>query len=244
MQRILVTDLDGTLLDHTSYEPGEAAIVVKALERRGVKLVFASSKTRAEQELLARTLDIEPLLVVENGGAVVERDRITRLGIPRNEIREALHHAARETGTVVLGYGDVPPEQVAEWTGLEGSALQRALQREWSETFVLVDGDPTDLAEHIRPAGVRISRGGRFWTAHGSHDKGTAVEMILAAHPDSESAGIGDAPNDASMLCVVDHPFQVRNVRGEWAAMDVPGLTRVEGVGPAGFVEAVGLLGW
>ena len=244
VQRILVTDLDGTLLDHHSYQPGEAGPVVQALQSRGVMLVFASSKTQAEQQHLADQLHVAPLMVVENGGAVVEGDETLGLGLPRDEIRASLHRAAADSGAVVQGYADVPPDQVAAWTGLQGDALQRALQREWSETFVLVEGDPDALADRLGPTGVQISRGGRFWTAHGRHDKGTAVDTILSRHPGADSAGVGDAPNDAPMLRAVDHPFQVRNVRDEWAALDVPGLTRVDGIGPSGFVEAVSRLGW
>lgn len=244
MTRLLFTDLDGTLLDHESYQPGPAARVVRDLSRRGVTIVFASSKTRPEQERLARNLGIAPLMIVENGGAVIEGDDVTELGIPRIDIRRALHESADECGAVVLGYADVPPTQVGEWTGLDGEDLGRALDRRWSETFVLAEGDSGQLQDGLRSRGVRMSRGGRFWTAHGPHDKGTAVTAVLEGHPAAESAAFGDALNDGPMLRAVDRAFQVRNAAGEWAPLDVDGLIRVDGVGPHGFVEAVELLNW
>ncbi len=242
--RLLFTDLDGTLLDHESYQPGPAADIVRDLNRRHVKIVFSSSKTRSEQEHLAQELGIAPMMIVENGAAVIEENQITELGIPRTDIRRALHASAAECGATVLGYADVPPTEVGEWTGLEGENLERALDRQWSETFVVAEGDPERVQSGLRSRGIRMSRGGRFWTAHGPHDKGTAVAEVLSHHPAAESAALGDAPNDEPMLRAVDRAFQVRNAAGEWALLDVDGLTRVEGVGPYGFVEAVELLDW
>jgi mannosyl-3-phosphoglycerate phosphatase len=53
------------------------------------------------------------------------------------------------------------------------------------------------------------------------------------------SIGIGDGPNDVSMLRAVDLPAVVRNPTGGWLDAAIPGLLRIDGVGPEGFVSAV-----
>lgn len=244
MTRILFTDLDGTLLDHSTYEPGPAAPAVAALHARGVEIVFVSSKTRTEQEAIAARLDLEPTLIVENGAAVVGESEATTFGVPRSTVRDRLHSAADRLGVRIRGYGDVDPSQVASWTGLTGDALERALERSWSETFVIDDGDPARLQIELVGEGLRLSRGGRFWTAHGPHDKGTAVGAFLDLHSGVESFAVGDAPADEPMFRRVDRSALVRRPDGSWADVSAPGMTRIDAPGPRGFVRAITITGW
>lgn len=46
---ILFTDLDGTLLDHESYEWKEAKPALDLCKERRVPIILVSSKTRAER---------------------------------------------------------------------------------------------------------------------------------------------------------------------------------------------------
>ena len=47
---VVFTDLDGTLLDHTSYSHQAAEPALEAIRERRIPLVFCTSKTRAEVE--------------------------------------------------------------------------------------------------------------------------------------------------------------------------------------------------
>ena len=51
---VIFTDLDGTLLDHDTYEWKEAEPALDLCKKLGVPVVFVSSKTRAEIEVLRR----------------------------------------------------------------------------------------------------------------------------------------------------------------------------------------------
>lgn len=51
---VVFTDLDGTLLDHHTYQANEAAEALRLLEARGWPLVFCSSKTFSEQVFFAK----------------------------------------------------------------------------------------------------------------------------------------------------------------------------------------------
>ena len=67
---IVFTDLDGTLLDAKTYDFQAALPAINELKSSQVPLIFCSSKTRAEIELLRRDLGIDAPFIVENGGAI------------------------------------------------------------------------------------------------------------------------------------------------------------------------------
>ena len=67
---MVVTDLDGTLLDHDDYSWEPAAECVATLAEHEVPLILASSKTLAEMRRLAGELELSQPLIVENGAAV------------------------------------------------------------------------------------------------------------------------------------------------------------------------------
>lgn len=249
--RVLFCDLDGTLLDHT-YRPGPARVALGRLRVEGVLVVPCSSKTLSEQRALARDLGLPEGFVVENGGAVAlppgfpEAEPVamadeTGFGLPYPEVRSRLHRAAAGVGMRVRGYGDMDTDEVARLTGLDRPAASRARDRRWSETFFLVeDGDPARLEQALEAEGLRASPGTRFWTTHGEHDKGTGMRAVLevldGAGIETVSYAVGDAPNDAPMLAAADQGYQVARPDGGWHPLDVEGITRVERVGPEGFV--------
>lgn len=66
---IVITDLDGTLLDQTySFEGARPAITL--LKEKRVPVVLCSSKTRPEIELYRERLGFKDPFIVENGGAI------------------------------------------------------------------------------------------------------------------------------------------------------------------------------
>ena len=72
---LVVTDLDGTFLDHR-YNWDEAKPAVARLRELGLPLVLNSSKTVAEMEDLAMELGLQSPLVAENGGLLaIPNDR-------------------------------------------------------------------------------------------------------------------------------------------------------------------------
>jgi mannosyl-3-phosphoglycerate phosphatase len=67
---IVFTDLDGTLLNHDNYDYTDALPGISLLKKSGIPLVFCSSKTRQEQEMLRGALNITDPFIVEDGGAI------------------------------------------------------------------------------------------------------------------------------------------------------------------------------
>ena len=119
---------------------------------------------------------------------------------------------------------------------LDAERAGYAREREYTESFIIESGDSFDLAQAMADRGLRLQRGSRFWTAQGFHDKGRAVRHVIAALGDAvESYGLGDFDNDLEMLTAVDVPMLVQQHDGTWRDLPVEDMTRIDGIGPAGW---------
>ena len=134
---VVFTDLDGTLLDASSYSFTAAVPALRLLHEREIPLVICSSKTRTEIEHYRRLLDNHHPFITENGGGIFipagyfvhdpetsgmpwTRDgnyKVINLGTPYLVLREALRDLKNE-GFDVTGFGDMTAGEVAEATGL------------------------------------------------------------------------------------------------------------------------------
>jgi mannosyl-3-phosphoglycerate phosphatase len=254
---LIFTDLDGTMLGHDDYAYTKALPAIKLVHQEGIPLVFCSAKTRAEQEVYRHELGCEHPFIVENGGAIfMEHDyfpfdfdyqrivsgfKVIQLGRPYTEIREILGRARVETGLDIEGYGDVDPERVARLTGLDIQSAGRAMRREYEETIIspLTPEQEVVLRTSLSRFGLRLTRGGRFYSVSGSNDKGEAAAMVADLYRrkngDVHVIGIGDSFNDEPLLAMADTPVIVQKPDATWERMEVPGLQRVRGVGPEGW---------
>jgi len=272
MPLVIVTDLDGTLLDHDTYEVGPARDVLVRIAQTGVPLVLCSSKTRAEIEALQKRLDIHHPFIAENGGAIVAPlgyfDRVPRgaavedgrfvlaLGRRYPEVVQALREVASAERVKVVGFSDMTVGDVAEECGLSVLDAQLAKLREYDEPFRFLDPDPSAKSRFLKALhrrGLKATSGGRFDHVTGDADKGRAVAELRALMPDRLGpvvmAGLGDGLNDVSMLREVDLPIIVRSDHnGATGRMlrKVPTAHVTNACGPAGWAEAVTSLldGW
>ena len=69
-RRIVFTDLDGTLLDHYTYQTDAAKETIVTLKFNNVDIVPNSSKTEQEILLIREQLTLESPFITENGAAV------------------------------------------------------------------------------------------------------------------------------------------------------------------------------
>lgn len=260
---VVFTDLDGTLIDHHTYGVEGSRDALQKLTDRGISVVFCSSKTFAEQQFLQSQLGIVQPFIFENGSAVAIPEgffadqpyRIERRTGDYDVVLLAHAHAADLRAVLrqipeVRGYADTRDAELAAITGLSGDALARARDRWFTETLIspLDEDQAAAIGERLQPDGFTLSRGGRFYTVQSDIvHKGRAVRWLMeyfrrADFTDPCFAGVGDSPNDVPMLEVVDLPFLVQRPDQTWAATDIPHLTRIEAVGPAGFSEMVSRL--
>lgn len=220
--KVVFTDLDGTLLDESTYSFQPALPALAALGRRGWPVVLTTSKTRAEVEELRRRIGLADPYIVENGAAICwpEGGGDFILAAPHAVVTKGLRDAASECGAAVLGFSEMTLEEVAGRTGLPLEGATLAAQREYDEPFVLLDaGKEGALGAAIERRGLHWSRGGRFHHIFGHLGKGAAVARLMAFYRRNGAAaasiGLGDAPNDAGLLEAVDQAVIVRTPRAE-----------------------------
>jgi mannosyl-3-phosphoglycerate phosphatase len=262
---IVVSDLDGTLLDHETYSFDAALPALERLRRDRVPVVLCTSKTRAEVEPLRAMLGNEHPFIIENGGAVVvprgyfsfdvglERAEvrdgvvIIPLGDPYRELVATLREASRESGVGVRGFADMSDVEVAASTGLSVNDARLAKQREFDEPFEIVEAGSAEsvaaLAAAIARLGKRWTAGGRFHHITGANDKAAAVRILVDLYRrhlgDVTTVGLGDALNDVDFLCEVDRPVVIDSPNASEMARRVPRAVVTRRAGPAGWNEAV-----
>lgn len=269
---LILTDLDGSLLDSETYSFEKARPALEMLRSEQAPVVLVSGKTRAEVEPIRQCLGHHDPFIIENGAAVyipqdvfdfpVERSRrracyhVIELGTPYALLRDVLKQIEETVGTPLQGFGDLTLEDVMAATNLPPEEALRATLREFDEPF-LVDGPPSLIEEVCRQIvikGLSWTKGGRFFHLTGNNDKGRAAEVLLRCYRRQwqmtggsepfETVGIGDSLNDLPLLLNVDHPVLVQKPDGSYDPdIDLPGLIRAPGIGPAGWNQAVlGLL--
>jgi mannosyl-3-phosphoglycerate synthase len=258
---IIFTDLDGTLLDYSDYSSNRVTPLVLKLKKRGVLIVFCSSKTRVEQEIYRSRFDINTPFIVENGGAIYisrgyfafsyEYHRmdddyyIIELGIPYKQIRQQLNEVRRKNNLSFNGFGDMDTAKVADLAGLDIASARMARKREYNETLNLT-GSERDIKytlSKIEKAGLEWVKGTRFYSIANGGNKGKAVRILMELFKRKlgsiKTIGIGDSFNDISMLSEVDYPVLVQKPGSYWENIELTGLYKVEGIGPEGWVRAV-----
>ena len=261
LKPVIFTDLDGTLLDLETYSYDGALPSIEHLRSREVPIIFCSAKTRAEQEVYRKELQVNDPFIVENGGAVfisqgyfpfdfeyhkaTDGYQVIELGIPYHRIREILAQIRDDTGVNFRGFGDMSAEEVASLTSLDLEAAQRAKAREYDETLNL-EGTPDEInrvLNAIKKTGLNYASGGRYYDVTGPNDKGKATRILIDLFRSKlgqiKTIAIGDSPNDLPMLSAVDIPVLVQKPGGTWEEIDIPHLHRVEGIGPEGWARAV-----
>lgn len=235
---IVVTDLDGTLLDAETYALEPAREALDALRAAGVPLVVATSKTRAEAGPIGDAIGAAPLFIVENGGAILiprshqwmppasrgtdmdsdDAPVVLELGASRDRLVAELADMAREIGAGVRGFAQLSIDEIAALTGLAAPQASLAAAREYDEPFLIDDPRQVPaLAEAALRRGLRVTQGGRFHHLTGDTDKGRALAMVLDTRPDSVTRdssplltiGLGDAANDLPFLRIVDRPIVI-----------------------------------
>jgi mannosyl-3-phosphoglycerate phosphatase len=166
MKQILIfTDLDGTLIDHDTYDFKEAQPALDQLRSRSIPVIICSSKTRAEIEVYRRRMGLRDPFIVENGGAVfipsgvldlspppspppsrgrvwegvdfVEKGpyRVVELGVPYADLC-TIWKKIKKKNFRMKGFSEMTIDEIAACTGLPLEEASSAARREYSEPFM------------------------------------------------------------------------------------------------------------
>lgn len=256
---MIITDLDGSLLDHHTYSWEPAEPWLARLREHHIPLIICSSKTAAEIIPLQRELGFGGTPFISENGAFVYCDdavaeRISPFA-PQDyaTVCHTLMRLRQRDGFRFTGFADVSENEVAEWTGLTPGMAARAKMREASESLIWRDS-PQQFAlfqQRLDEEQLMLVQGGRFWHVMSkSSGKGTALRWLLEhvarANPHSGlrpvTLGLGDGPNDAPMLDCVDYAVVVRGYSRqpvELQRSDSQNVYRSTGFGPEGWNEGL-----
>lgn len=267
MHRIVITDLDGTLLDHSTYDYRPALPALEFLRKKRVPVVFCSSKTAAEIISLRLKMRNTHPFIVENGGGLYWPRGYFRFSVKGAQLRgdyevvplaESTHRLEKElraiankVGVTIRSFADMTADEVAKITTLSLEEAKLAMQREFSLPFttpglahtVLFGG----LSEAVERLGLKLREGGRFLHLSGKSDKGEAARRLIDLYrrqwKNLQSVGMGDSLNDLDLLRAVDLPIVVPNPRtGAPLTAALPGARRAPAPGPEGWKAAILLL--
>ena len=223
---LVYTDLDGTLLDHDDYDFTPALPALARLRELGIPLIPTTSKTLAESAELNDRLDNPHPCIIENGSALCvppgylpdvagsERHhgyQVQLLAPGYDAVLAQLQRLREDFGFCFRGFNDMNVAQIAEDTGLDMHAAVQAKARLCSEPLIWEDS-VTALAafrEQLAQAGLRLTRGGRYWHVMGQTDKAQAMLRLCeryraAGFDEFTTIALGDSPNDAELLNAAD----------------------------------------
>lgn len=220
---LVATDLDGTFLDHDTYSYAAALPAIRALQQRNVPVIFVTSKTAAEVQVLQEQIGLRQPFIVENGGVIVIPDGYFSnvgekhvLGAGIEDIQLFLKNC-RAFGDQFTGFSDMSAEDVARVTGLPINDAALAKERISSEPLIW-EGDATskrNFVDATKRAGFQALQGGRFLTIGGKIDKGQALLKLLKLFQKygktiKTTIALGDSGNDVALLDSANIPVWVR----------------------------------
>ncbi len=207
---IVVTDLDGTLLEPDGTVTPEARHALSRLAASGVPVCPVTSKTVGELAAVAATLDVAPWAGFENGAGVAHAGRVAELhpgAVPCDRLREALVEMRRSTGAPVRSLAEIEDDELRRLTGLDGPRIA-AVRRRQATLPLVVDRAWDDILRSALPEDprLRLVRGDRFLHLQGRHSKGDVVPRLvaLASTGTGPVVACGDAPNDTELLAAAD----------------------------------------
>lgn len=263
---LIVTDIDGTLLDHNGRLPCSAHEWRRAVHPYAV--AFASSRTLDELMVLQRALGVVGPCIAEDG-AVLALDAAhvadARLAhLPADEIRSYgrrtmhLWTQAQSATSLRVTMRDTSAVQRADASGLDTTslgalgfrttgAIRRALHARHHSLLL----DPTrislDETHEIRVAtasrGLQLRCGGQWLTLADTSGKGAALAMLrhfwTLCGVSRFVVAIGNEENDVSLLQKADLAFVIRNPgRGPHPALTaIPHAVVLGTEGPGGWLE-------
>ena len=248
---IIVTDLDGTLLDPVTYWFSGAEDAVEWLMGEGVPIVFNSSKSRAEQEVYRRALGLHDPFIVENGAAIYYEDPVEGaervgpywaevFGLRAESIRALIEDLIRKYEGAIRLIDEMSDEEISRVTGLPPSLAGLARVREYSVVYAPVDREgAAEMAEEIVRRGLRYTFGGRLYVVTGPHHKGTALKALRAKYPGARIVALGDGTNDVEMLREADIPILLGGKEEVARAVGRSDLITYPGRGPEWWARAV-----
>jgi mannosyl-3-phosphoglycerate phosphatase len=193
INNIIFSDLDGTLLDHYTYQSIAASETLQQLKQANIPVILNTSKTLAEIEIIKQELELDTPFIIENGaaiyipigtfptqpkGTVVENNYwVKSFCFPRQYWLDLLSKNSDEFDQCYQGFSTLSESALSTLTGLTLSEAKRAKKRQYGEPIQWLGDKATKQAfvHHMLDLGANVVQGGRFLHIGGYCDKGQAL---------------------------------------------------------------------
>jgi mannosyl-3-phosphoglycerate phosphatase len=266
LQKIVFTDIDGTLVDIYSGKFEGTDRLVKKFTKMGIPVILCSAKTRNEQDYIRNKLGLSDPFIIENGGAVVIPDGyfddlelvsptrkkgyiLIEIGGHSNEIRKRLARIRDELQINFKGTTDMTLDEISKKVQIPLPLAKRMSKREYGETILEIDpSDLSRLAKVSTRTGLKVIHGGRYIDITQGNDKGKATRVLIDLFRRRYQPrgtifiGLGDSANDLPMLRLMDVPVLVQRANGSWCDSKIKNLVRSTGIGPKGWRNSFNLI--
>ncbi|TNV23038.1 mannosyl-3-phosphoglycerate phosphatase-related protein [Buttiauxella sp. B2] len=224
---LIVSDLDGTLLDHHTYRWEAASPWISVLRQHEIPLILCSAKSAAEIIDWQNEFSLTGQAFIAENGAVIQLDarwsdseEYPRLltGMRHEELFSILEKLRQKFGFKFTCFTDVDENTLCELTGLTRKQANLARFSEASETLIWRDSDEmmTAFSDQLATLGLMLLQGGRFWhVLNMQAGKDKALHWLQQQFQQREgktriTIGLGDSPGDAPLLDSVDFAVIVK----------------------------------
>lgn len=248
---LLLTDLDGTVLNRFTYQWEGNEARIRTLIHSGIPVIFSSSKTAAEQQALCEDLAVPVPFFSENGSAfhvplnwtvqfpagaefMWQEIPLVPAGFSIQKVRDQL--VGRLPGSIRL-MTTLSDEELARLTGLTVGMASKARKKTYTDTLMLATGQGVSFmpADWLQSMNVQAEPGTRYVTIrHAGAGKDHAVSYLRTWLKETHRVSLylvaaGDGDNDLGMLATADE--------GWWLGGEpVPAGLHPARQGPAGFL--------
>ena len=260
MKTVIFTDLDGTFLNHDDYSFDDAKESLELLKNRNVPIIFTTSKTRMEVEVLQKKVGITEPFIIENGAAIFfpknyqnfnldlldnfNNYNVYQLGLRYNKILDFYNRYKKEYK--MLGFSDMGIKEIIKYTGLDNNSAMLSKKRDFTEPFLIEDESLLeDLQKIASLYNIKITKGGRFYHLIGkSQDKGLAVKKAIEIfeqlyNEKIDAIGLGDGVNDIAMFKNVHKAIIIKNHNDQYVDYDSKNVQKSSYKGSKGWNEMV-----
>ena len=261
---VILSDLDGTFLDH-EYRPALDCAALASVLRRW-RVIWVTSRTADELLHMRATLGNPDVAIGENGGVCIAKSEsvaralgrataldhawLARVGAPYRETLAFVERAFTACGATLRTAADVTVQGFARVCRYGVDDAKRALRRRASVLLVGTDTADPRVAQALgtlRSNRCDVAPGGRWTCIVAGANKGTTAQAVLSLFEEMDQrppriiAAIGNAPNDAPLLSVAHQRFVIRDPRRdhERVLSEIPGVHLLRRPGTAGWLEMI-----
>lgn len=228
--KMVVTDMDGTLLNSNHEVSSRFFELFETLKSKGILFVAASGRQYNSIIDKLKPIQNDIIVVAENGGFVMQRnEELLATNLPETDIQETLRILQRypEMHPVLCG------KHTAYLTGKSDAVIEKL--KEYYSEFKVVPDLTAVTAEIIKIAIYHFDSSEKYIYPHVKHlekelqvkisgtnwvdvsssnaNKGFAIQQLMHTHQitSSELMVFGDYNNDLEMLALSDFSFAMEN---------------------------------